>query len=865
MLTPGNYTDIHGIDLHDYYSESDRRPLTCELCPPHRKNGSVLKRYELYDGRTRWYFCPGCGFAGTGLDYIAALGKESPVRTVRTLQQQGHLRGIGPETIRAYGEYLERNKRFRTRYRECRPFNRTGSATLTGLENLDDYFHVRRYRTGDRKTFERLFHPGTVRHGASGSRLFHGRQWGRITAIPLYDFPLRMSSLLFVNGLETGQRSISIKRLGPGQSGVHSFEPGYLATSEILSRTRPTDSIVFSVDWLRVLRFQADIWHQEREVAPIVGWFPDDPRTGRAWSYRWTFFRDIPKVFWSAHSDMASLREACIRNAQVSYAYYHPESGVCLLPAKLMPGAIVRSVAKNAVPWHQALLWHLGNDPETAESRLSTLQLPQRTLETFLQHAPDSMRKFVAARFHSATSTSRYIDGNLIVENDDGWHRASGNPHIPPTLLSSARCIVDRVLCFADKEPMYQGRVLLHNESHPFVENESVIEKNAVRFVRQVCVENRSEHLPIINVHSDKLMKLIRAHGNFRVVPIKSGFGWDDETASLLLPNLTLSDRAVVAPELPLDYGPFSSLRPKHAEPLTPSDLQVLVSFREETPYVLAMFVSMLPVLFAPAYRMEAPQTTVVSPNVELLEQLFGMLRLPASMKSVTQSITDYAGTHRCPYLVRFGMSRSHVNSAYRATWSDQIGLHGCGYVAGSIRSVLARMSYGRANMLLMPKIRFYRWLQGRLPDVYLKCFTGLLRHVSRYVLEPKINSENWNSDLILEGIRFLESEQGLPVHKGTLYEGYYDSSAYFCDYVTILQKKEELTVGKSADAWSIPVTALGDCYRNHVGMFDFQRVKDMLGATMLLKEYDPTKHVFLVDPEPFQASPKRVEIVYGQ
>jgi catechol 2,3-dioxygenase-like lactoylglutathione lyase family enzyme len=238
------------------------------------------------------------------------------------------------------------------------------------------------------------------------------------------------------------------------------------------------------------------------------------------------------------------------------------------------------------------------------------------------------------------------------------------------------------------------------------------------------------------------------------------------------------------------------------------------------------------------------------------------MLRLPVSLKGSLRHLTDYAGMHRCPYLARIGMPQAKRSE--RLAWADVPGFDGNAFVAASLPTVLARMCYGKANLLALPKTRFYRWIQGKLPDVYLKCFTALLRHLSRYVLEPRIVSDNWNGDLVQEAYRFLEKELGLPVHQKTLFDGYYDTQSYFCDYVTLLLQKDELTTVASENGLTVSAAALGDCFRKHVGMFDFERIHEMLITTMLLKEYDPARHVFVLDPQPFQASAKRLDRCYG-
>lgn len=863
MFSPKNYTAVHAVDLHVHYNAPDGTPLACELCAQAKKRPASLRCHRQFDQRTWWYDCLQCDFAGTGLDYLAAVDRVSPIQKLRELRRTGLVHDVSEEVIQAYQEALESAVALKEAYNECRRLpSARDSAQLQSLENLDHYFQLRRYRTGDRRTFERWFHPAATGPQTGACRLFRGRNWSRITAIPLYDMPLRMSAVLFVNGHAQGTHAIAIKRLGPQLGGVSTFEPGYLATSRIVPADG-TEPVVLSTDWLRVLRLQSNIWYQERAVAPIVAWFPNDPVTGRNWMYRWTLFREIPKVFWSFPDDPVALREACLQNALVSHAYYQPGTRACLLPPGLLDGAVVRSVARDALSWDRALTLYLETDPHAMEARLSTLRLPYRILEDYLRSAPPSIRQIVSARFLASGDTTRYVDNALITGSQDGWHQAARNPHAPPILLSSARCIVDRVVRFGDRKPMYQGRVLIGNESHPFLEYESEIEKNAVAFVRNVCADHRSRTHPVVYASAEKLLKLIRAHANFQVTHIEAGFGWDDRTASLRLPNLTFSDQAVLDSGLNLASGPFATLHARHVGALTDVDRQVLAVYREETPYVLAVLVSLLPGLFAPAYRKEPPQTAVVGMNLDLLEPLFRMLNLPVSLKSMTATLDDHAATHRCPFLVKVPSQPIRTKRTDRLSWVDAVGLYGSVFVFSSITNVLSRMCYGGANMLLLPRQRFYRWLRGDLPDVYLKCFVGLLRHCSRYVLESCLTSRHWDADLIDEGYRYLESEERLSVRKGMIVDGYDEPSSYFCDYVLLRRDRGELEMTESENGVAIPVASLAESFRNDVGFFDFDLIRILLTEGMLLKSYDGNRHRFLLDPDPFTASRRRIEQIY--
>lgn len=672
-----------------------------------------------------------------------------------------------------------------------------------------------------------------------------------------------MSALLFVNGHRNGTHSISIKRLGPRQSGLYLFEPGYLATSEIIDRKDAGDHVILSSDWLQVLRFQAGFYRHNKSIAPIVGWFPNDPRTEKPYYYHWAFFKDRKKIFWSAPGDLAALRTACLQKAMLSNAYFSDDSKNVFCPDAVESAMVLNSIAKDARPWQDALTIYLHAQPERIDTRLSNLQLPQQLLEEYVADLDDlQLGRIIREGFFTGGETTCRVDNMVVVGSRDGWSKRPRTRNEPPELLSSARCLIDRAIRIGESEPLFEGRVLIGDEIHTFVEPESTLEKSPVDFIRNVCNKNSSKYIPVINIPDKIMVRLIRAHTGDEVIRFKSGFGWDDRNAALLLPNMTVSDANVFPPQRHVRFGPFSSLLPEHAGPLTKNDYHHLASFKDETPYVMALFVAMLPPLFAAAYKAIPPQTVVLDYNLDLVAKIFELFRLPVALNSVTKAVSEYRELHRCPYLIHCDTKRSPASAKNQATWRTKAGLDGCSFVGTGRGIALARLSYGYANLFFPPRKRFFRWLRGDFPDAYLKCFVGLIRYFSRFVLESKALLENWNSNMIHEGRRFLES-QGLPVAKSSLFDAYDEPASYFCDYITHLQQGEELTVTQTEEGFSIPVSQLAECFYRHLDWWDFEGIKAMLAESMVLKNYDLEKHVFIVDPEPFQACVKRFNRIY--
>jgi hypothetical protein len=828
-----------------------------------KENAVPLRRHLLQGPDVFWYCCLSCGFSGTGLDYLAALEHKSAAKKLAELIAEEEGSGRDVSLVSSLAAYKTEEAELRQRWQNLEPFRRDRSSLLEGIENLETYFHAAKYRMGDRSALEALFQPRVKKHNTSKSRLFHGKNWSAITAIPLYDMPLRMSGVLLVNGSSrAGAGRTAIKRLGPQTSGTWAFDPGYLSVSQILPEQPKEGYAVCSPDWKTVLRLQADACQQTDEIIPLLGWFPVNPQTQALWSYRWTFFRGIPRIFWSDPEDIINLREACLQESWVSHAYFRNGSRFCELPPTLMAGAVIRSICKQPVPWHRALTWYLEQDRSSAEARLKNLSLPLELLDKYLRQAPPDLRKTISPLCGRMPGVSRYLGSRVVLSSDEGWFQESGEAGVPPLLLSSARCLVERAVRMGDGEPMYQGRVLLREKQYPFLEYESSVERDPIGFIRSVCAAGKSEYLPVIQVNQDKMRQLIRNYGHFQVTHIPSGFGWDDRSCSLLLPNMTISDALVVPSEVPLGFGPFSCLKEDHAKEFTKDEFAALASFREDTPYFLALLLSLLPPLFAPAYRTEPPQTVVPCGNIDLLRRFFRYFSLPVSEEaSVLRPVQEYIRTQKCPLLIKLPAGGKGNRTA---CWADSPGFYGFSFVAAPLASALARMSYGTANLLFPPKARFYQWLQGDIPDVYRKCLVRCLRFLSRYVLSAPVCSENWNSGLIEAASHFIEQELKLPLARNILFDGYYDPSSWFCDYVTLLRQTEDLVPVQDGENLILPVTPLSDCYRKHVGMFDFDKIKAVLSQAMILKHYDPAKHLFVLDKEPFEQSSRRFGTVYS-
>jgi hypothetical protein len=859
MFSPGQYTLCNLIDLHLYYNIPANQPLLCGFCRKRNQANTALQDYRLSDSLTHWYYCPTCGFAGTGLDYIAASESITPLKALKKLIKDQYLETLSAPILHQFNDYLNGIEHLRGSYSTASEFRRSESHALNALYDLDFYPPAKSFRNGSRQEFERWFRRNLKRgdHNTSSSRVFHGRSWSRITAIPIYDMPLRMSSILFVNGHEQPSHAIALKRLGPVSGKQYAFDPGYLAPRSLCGEK--LQNVILSSDWKLTLRLQAEAYKQDRKYAPLFGWFPTDPLTSKSQTYHWSYLKHTNKIFWAQANDIRSLREACLQTAMISCVPYPVEQ-------QIFAGVMLRDVIKNALPWYTALTTLLDHDITKAEKRLEYLNLPDRIIDMYLSKAPASIRSLLSTKyFKLGLSPARFVDGDMIESDTEGWWRTSAKTDTQRVLLSNVRCLIDKVVHLANHETMLQGRILIGDKEYPFTESESVFEKNTIKLVKQICIDQCCEYFINISIKQDKFLRIIKAmSGQPKVIHIRNGFGWSVYDTAFSFPNITISDTIVINTELNLASCPFHALNVKHTETITALQQTSLANFKEESPFILAIFVSMIPVLLASAYRMSVPQTVVAGGDIAFLQQIFRMLGLPQFPITAGAEIEKYETTHKCPYLVRIDDAGSGTKKRTPPTWADVLGFHGPGFIAAPLFTALSRMSYGNANLLLLPGHRFYRWFEGKLPEIFLKCFVGCLQHFSRYALNPKPCSENWNDDLLQEAIDYFENKLGLPVSKKTIYDGYYDASSYFCDYINLLKRSEKLTFDQSETECRISTIALSDCYRQHVGMFDLEKIQSVLLQGNLLKSYDTKNHAFVLDAEIINRGARRLEQFYG-
>jgi hypothetical protein len=872
MFTPQDYYFCNSVNLQTYYNLPNSVPLKCGLCSSD-KTTHFLQVTNLHGKAVFWYFCPNCGFGGTGLEYLARLNNTSKYETLTKAVKNNTVTGVTEKIAQKYHKYSQNCDKFWERYCQCGQFDRVASSALGNIYNLDSYTQAAKFRTDSRLGFEKLFYPRLIAQNAdnnpSKQRVFKGKGWNNITLIPLYDLPMRVSGFFFINGKENGHISTTLKRVGPHNgNGTYAFEPGFLAPNTIYDGKPTANNIVLSTNWLTVLTLQADYAYQTGgKNAPIIGWFPQQIYQQGVWKYQWTYLQNIPKVFWSPAEDTLTLREACITNSLFSTAYYTGKGIVRLnLPADTPVSIILKTIIKSSLIWYKALTQYLESDIANLVGNLDRLNLPQAVMEAYMSKAPEQLRKTIIAKYKTFSATSRFVNNELILSGLHGWCLTDDKTNIVKSVLTNTRCFIDQVINIAGSEPIYQGRILVGEQEIQFTEQESTFEKNPLQVVKQHCINHAAPVFPRINVSKEKYLRLIREHSECKMLHFNEGFGWSDTHNTLVLPNITLSDGVALDNQLRLTTCPLHKLRIEHTEALTTTDRDVLKAFPDETPYVLALLISLVPPLFAPAYRMVPPQTIVLGSHGLLFQQLFeNMLGLPFFNLQDTIAINKYLTTHRCPCAIKQTTggsgSKAHLN---RMTWADAVGFNNQSFIFTNLANGLSRLAYGHSNMVMLPTLHFYRWTEGKLPEVFLKCIGNLLKHLSSYVLEPTVMSDNWNSDIIEHAINYVEAELRLPVNKATLFDAYYDSTPYLCDYITLLQQMELLPITRTDDYWSISVTDFSNCFRQHVGLFDFRQIKQMAQQSGLLVDHIADENVFRLDTALMEKSVRRLESVHG-
>ena len=853
MLSPRIYTACNQADLQTYYNREDN-PLLCRICRQKNKTAK-LQSYLLPDGVTHWYVCDNaedCRVACTGTEYLAKVTGTPFVKHVPYLAQQGFLPPITAEDVQKLQKFRQRRAWIQRQFADTAAFRRETSFVFAELDNLDFYPFTNSFRQGTKQTFESLFRPSLSgrKHNTSSTRLFRGK-WSKITAIPLYDLPYHLSGFLFVNGHEQGEQTHILKRIGPYAGEQYLFDPGFLGNREVCPPN--AESVILCPDWKLALSLQAALYRQTHEYPPLLGWFPVDPRTGGSYTYYWSGLKNNTLIFWSTPNDLSNLREACLQEAMISFAHFN-SAGNFATPDKLYR-ALLPTIVKKADPWHKALTWYLeGGD---LQDRLKKLNLPPSIMEKYIEHAPAALRNALTEKTVSLESEhARYIDGSKVLSNEKGWWKLGTG--LNRSLLSNTRCVIEKVIHIVDDMPVYQGKILIGKETYPFTEKEDVFEKYTIPTVKKVCVDHGCTHFLRINVKNDAYLRLVKETSAPETIYQKEGYGWSKKEASLLLPNVIISDTTVADTHLSLQTGPFHKMTAAHVKPLGAAGQTALANFQEETPIIFSIFAAVIPPLFAAAYRMRPPQTVIAGGDFMLVKQISDMLGMPQLQTRNKEEIDKFLLTHRCPFLMRFSSTAKKKRITHE--WADVLGLHTPAFVWTSAVEALARMSYGQVNLLLLPSTRFYRWFDDKLPRVFQECFMACLQHISRFVLDPEVHTEDWNNDLIKETYRFFDTEIGAAPAKNALFSGYYAQADYFYDYVNLLYRAELLTLNEN----KIILSELAECYRQHVGIFDFPQIHTALKAGDAAGEYDVKQQTLLLHAEKLIKSRRRLEKFYG-
>ncbi|MDR1492396.1 MAG: hypothetical protein LBT05_06730 [Planctomycetaceae bacterium] len=124
-LSSGDYFQCHAKSLHTHYHITEGRPIPCEFCLKHGKT-AFLDSVLLSPPETFWYFCRTCGFAGTGIDYLARLERK----TASQFLQQNAGDRISEKTLSLLTSFESKQNRLYQKYREAPLFRKDLSRQL---------------------------------------------------------------------------------------------------------------------------------------------------------------------------------------------------------------------------------------------------------------------------------------------------------------------------------------------------------------------------------------------------------------------------------------------------------------------------------------------------------------------------------------------------------------------------------------------------------------------------------------------------------------------------------------------------------------------------------------------------------------
>ena len=323
----------------------------------------------------------------------------------------------------------------------------------------------------------------------SARRVFTGRGWGDVLAIPYYDLPERLSAYLFVGRRgERSQGDVVFRPVRHGfvRGGAHEAGLAWLPT---LLRQRTSRPLVALADALLALRLQVRHSRMSLHLLPLLAWY-DGPEA-RTTAAAWRALEGWPVVFWAWRLEAQVLHQAIQAGGDLALAgpqeLRHRSLEAYL--RRQPPADLVQLVWKQAQPWRQALRDWVDRHPDGAVEDLFLRLLPYGHSLQGLCSELGRPERLVRLLERPGRERVARIGRVTVIEHDGCWYAGASQRRRDLALIADVILRLDGV-SLKEQHRVYAGRILYQGEAIPFadVPATTVETKKVVPWLRQVLL-----------------------------------------------------------------------------------------------------------------------------------------------------------------------------------------------------------------------------------------------------------------------------------------------------------------------------------------------------------------------------------------
>lgn len=498
---------------------------TCPFC-----HVDTLRVYVSPLDGGRWYSCTACRFKGDSIEFYQRAHDLTDIKdSVLELSARNILpmrkEELTPDVIARYIEaYVQRRKSFDELILESR--KQLLNLDTKQLDLLHTYHLWDGYRMGGwDKHLSTYLGMGTVRMMLEAGFQMPHKGFTRFLVIPFCDVPGRVSSLLLLN--KNGRRH----RIYANPEGTLQ-DDGLMMLDTLDTHNETVIAIRDPILALHLQRRNRNITEAPMKLVVY------DEHTARSWST--VHARKL--IYWEHENDVGLYAQAVMHpRAHVATKPGFVEGEVSSYLRRMSVAEVTSRIEKAAKPWGTAMKeFLLGSEFWRVAETLKQLQLSAADIQRIYDACSPPERTRVD-QLLGESSTGKYITiGNMrIVESDDGWWIMRGSDR---ELGCNAIIRLESLVHVIDTdENIYEGTVSVKSEQVGFRVPVSVIEKNAVSWLRELLMKHVGT-LKISKSIQPHILEIAKQFHDPAYVRRIGRIGWNVKTESFIFPNFSIKN-----------------------------------------------------------------------------------------------------------------------------------------------------------------------------------------------------------------------------------------------------------------------------------------------------------------------------------